>query len=265
LFQSLRFTESGHIFIGPGDDPRAVASALDFISYGEEFCLALDFSPPFLARLMAAGFLVMSQMLEDPSGGGAVLLPEMHLKRSALFFDELHESRSARRLIPRYELRAGGFSGTGPGGSALFDEILERCAQVHGEGWLTPVLRRSFHALYRRGGRAGSSSPSGLRMAAFGLYRDGRLAAGEFGAAAGRVYTSYSGYKEEDSAGTVQLILTGRWLRDSGFDFWDLGMLLPYKERLGARILDRREFLERFRAAQEDPPATAQTGSGPGV
>jgi Leu/Phe-tRNA-protein transferase len=252
LFQSLRFTESGHIFIGPGDDPWAVASALDFISYGEEFCLALDFSPPFVARLMAAGFLVMSQMFEDPSGGRAVLLPEMHLKRSALFFDELHESRSARRLIPRYELRAGGFSGTGSGGSALFDEILERCAQVHGEGWLTPALRRSFHALYRQGGREDKSP--GPRMAAFGLYRGGRLIAGEFGAAAGRVYTSYSGYREEDSAGTVQLILSGRWLRDSGFDFWDLGMLLPYKERLGARILDRREFLDLFRAAQEDPP-----------
>jgi hypothetical protein len=28
-------------------------------------------------------------------------------------------------------------------------------------------------------------------------------------------------------------------------------MLLPYKERLGAQALDRREFLDRFRAAQD--------------
>jgi Leu/Phe-tRNA-protein transferase len=260
LFQSLRFTESGYIFIGPGDDPWAVASVLDLISYREEFCLALDFSPPFIARLMGSGFLVMSLIPEDAPDGKAVLLPEMHLKRSVLFFDCLHESRSARRLIPRYELRTAGFAGTGPGGSALFDEILERCAQVHGEDWLTPALRRSFRILYRQAVRADRSGPSlgypppGLRMAAFGLYREGRLAAGEFGAVAGRVYTSYSGYKEEDSAGTVQLILAGRRLRDLGFDFWDLGMLLPYKERLGARILDRGEFLERFRAAQEDMP-----------
>jgi Leu/Phe-tRNA-protein transferase len=86
-------------------------------------------------------------------------------------------------------------------------------------------------------------------MVAFGLYREGRLVAGEFGVAAGRVYTSYSGYRDEDSAGTVQMILAGRLLQDLGFAFWDLGMLLPYKERLGAQALERRRFLELFREA----------------
>jgi Leu/Phe-tRNA-protein transferase len=263
LFQPLKFTDSGHIFIEPGDDPWAIASILDLIAYQEEFCLALDFSPPFIARLMAAGFLVMSEIPGDEEGGRAILIPEMHLKRSVLFFDKLHESRTVRRLIPRYELKVEGLDGKpdiGPRGGSLFDVVLERCAQVHGEGWLTPALRRSFHALARtqcRGPRDPREDPSGPpacregpRMAAFGLYREGRLVAGEFGAAAGRVYTSYSGYKEEDSAGTVQLILTGRRLRDSGLAFWDLGMLLPYKERLGAQAMDRGEFLDRFREAQ---------------
>jgi Leu/Phe-tRNA-protein transferase len=86
-------------------------------------------------------------------------------------------------------------------------------------------------------------------MVSFGLYREGRLVAGEFGAAAGRVYTSYSGYHDEDSAGSVQLVLTGRWLRDAGFAFWDLGMDLPYKRSLGARILSRNFFLELFLGA----------------
>jgi Leu/Phe-tRNA-protein transferase len=83
----------------------------------------------------------------------------------------------------------------------------------------------------------------------FGLYRRGQLVAGEFGVAVGRVYTSYSGYYDEDSAGSVQLALTGRYLRDSGFAFWDLGMPLPYKEKLGARTVDRARFLELFRTA----------------
>jgi Leu/Phe-tRNA-protein transferase len=266
LFQPLKFTDSGHIFIEPSDDPWAIASILDLIAYQEEFCLALDFSPPFIARLMAAGFLVMSEIPDDEEGGRAILIPEMHLKRSVLFFDELHESRTVKRLIPRYELRAEGLDGepapeTGDG--SLFRVVLERCAQVHGEGWLTPALRRSFHALSRaQSGETGDplrEDPSGSpgqersRMAAFGLYREGRLVAGEFGVVAGRVYTSYSGYKEEDSAGTVQLVLAGRRLRDSDFAFWDLGMVLPYKERLGARVMDRGEFLDRFREAQEGP------------
>jgi Leu/Phe-tRNA-protein transferase len=83
----------------------------------------------------------------------------------------------------------------------------------------------------------------------FSLYRGDHLVAGEFGAVAGKVYTSYSGYYEENSAGSVQLALTGRYLRDAGFALWDLGMPMPYKERLGAQIVDRPGFLELFRQA----------------
>jgi Leu/Phe-tRNA-protein transferase len=263
LFQPLKFTESGHIFIEPGDDPWVIASILDLIAYREEFCLALDFSPPFIARLMAAGFLVMSEIPGDEVDGRAILIPEMHLSRSVLFFENLHESRTVRRLIPRYELKAEGLdreSGAGTRQGALFDVVLERCARVHGEGWLTPALRRSFHALARAQSAKPAAPPrdrppgfrrGSPRMTAFGLYREGRLVAGEFGTVSGRVYTSYSGYKDEDSAGTAQLVLAGRRLRDSGFAFWDLGMLLPYKERLGAQAMDRGEFLDRFREAQD--------------
>jgi Leu/Phe-tRNA-protein transferase len=88
-----------------------------------------------------------------------------------------------------------------------------------------------------------------VRPVSFGLYRDGELAAGEFGVVAGRVYTSYSGYRDEDSAGTVQMILTGRYLRDAGFAFWDLGMPLGYKDRLGARNISPGLFVELFRQA----------------
>ncbi|MDR1444456.1 MAG: GNAT family N-acetyltransferase [Treponema sp.] len=259
MHQTLKFTSSGYIFIAPGDNPSAVASVLDSVFYQKEFCLALDFSPPFVARLMAAGFIVMSVIPEDDPEGRAVLFPEMHLNRSVLFFDELHETRTAKRLLPRYELRVDGLSpaaeqGMEQYGPFLFDTVLEHCAGTHGEGWLTPELRGCFHALRKAqapdAGTAAGSIPGIPRMVSFGLYREGRLVAGEFGVAAGRVYTSYSGYRDEDSAGTVQLVLTGRLLRDSGFAFWDLGMILPYKERLGARNLNRRQFLDLFSRAQ---------------
>ncbi|MDR1636964.1 MAG: GNAT family N-acetyltransferase [Treponema sp.] len=256
---------AGHIYIDPQDDPFALTAALEAAGYNEDFCLAGDFSPGFVSRLMGAGFLVMSLPLEGGPGMPPVylLLPKMHLERSVLFFDELHESRTVRRLIPRYELRRD--FGPGSGGKAEnpgdFGNILERCARRHGEDWLSPPLRETFLALYRkplrgcgetgegRGQRDGPSQPASPRMVSFGLYRQGRLVAGEFGALAGRIYTSYSGYYDEDSAGSVQLALTGRWLRDAGFAFWDLGMDIPYKRSLGARILGRGKFLELFRSA----------------
>jgi Leu/Phe-tRNA-protein transferase len=66
----------------------------------------------------------------------------------------------------------------------------------------------------------------------------------------GRVYTSYSGYYEEDNAGTAQIILMAQWLDNIGFDFLDLGMPLDYKTDLGARNITPNRFVELFRTAR---------------
>ena len=44
------------------------------------------------------------------------------------------------------------------------------------------------------------------------------------------------------------MLRLGEWLRDHGFDFWNLGHpYMPYKLNLGARIVQRAEFLQRLR------------------
>jgi Leu/Phe-tRNA-protein transferase len=210
--------------------------------YNEEFCLALDFDSPFLVELMAAGFLVMSIALgseEDDEGDAPhdepvhyLLLPKLHLVRSVLFWEDLHETKSARRLLPRYELRY----------DQDFDRIFEKCVQTHGGDWLTPPLREGIRQIREMPGCP-------IRPVSFGVYRDGKLRAGEFGVIAGRVYTSYSGYHEENSAGTVQMLLTGHYLRERGFAFWDLGMPLDYKDKMGAKNISPGQFVELFRKA----------------
>jgi Leu/Phe-tRNA-protein transferase len=69
----------------------------------------------------------------------------------------------------------------------------------------------------------------------------------------GSVYTSYSGYHDEASAGTVQMILTAEYLRDAGFAFLDLGMPLPYKYTLGAVDIGIKRFTDIFREARTLP------------
>ena len=262
---SLRYTEAGYIVIMPGDDPAWIVDAMLATNYAEEFCLSPSFDPLFMAELMAAGFLIMSVKMagDDPAAeeDRYLLLPKLHLKRSLLFFEDLRETKTARRLLKRYELRFDaapegmrlGWRSPQPGGTdhSAFERILERCAQVHGDDWLTVPLRQSLKAIrryalspYTRKGRLAPVLP-----VSFGLYREGELVAGEFGVAAGRVYTSYSGYRDEDSSGTVQLILTARFLRDLGFDFWDLGMPLDYKDRLGAVNVYPPEFVALYRKA----------------
>src|SRR5512145_1137578 len=120
----LRYSPSGHALLFPGDEPDAVVDALLEAAYAEEFCLSPSFDPCFLASLMAAGFLVMSLRLQEAAGpGSAIVLPKLHLERAVLDLNELREARSARRLLPRYELRV----------DVEFESVLDRCAAVHGE------------------------------------------------------------------------------------------------------------------------------------
>ena len=238
----IRYLPTGHIFIDPTDDCDLVVDAMLETDYGEEFCLAKDFDEAFICRLMAAGFLVMSTGLKDDDSDGEneseeeepfyILLPKLHLVRSALFFPDLHIKKSIRRFLSRYELRV----------NTDFDFILDKCVQIHGSDWLTPPLVRILKSIHRNN--------TGARPFSFAVYREGKLKAGEIGVVIGQVYTSYSGYYEEDNAGTVQMILMTRWLEKNGFVFLDLGMPLDYKTDLGAKDISPRRFVELFRSAR---------------
>jgi len=242
---NLKYTLSGYIYIFPEDDCRKTVDAMLDTGYNEEFCLAESFDIDFTARLMEAGFLVMSMNLAKDSGDPFyLLLPKLHLVRSALFFENLHIKKSIRRLLGKYELRP----------DADFEFIIDRCVEKHGADWLTPPLVENIKKIRS----LSPSSDSLLNIphskfpypASFALYRDGKFAAGEFGIVCGRVYTSYSGFYDEDNAGTVQLILTTRYLKEQGFSFFDMGMPLDYKSDLGAVDISPQEFVRLFRDGQ---------------
>ena len=237
----LHFTETGFLIILPRDNPHRIVDAMLETGYNEEFCVSLDFDPEFIARLMAAGFLVMSVKAADPEDEDAtpepdeqyILLPKLHLTRSALFFDNLRVKKSIKRHLDRYELRP----------DADFDFIVNRCQEIHGKDWLTDPLIGAIRDIRK-------NRPYGIYPMSFALYKNEKLVAGEFGVKAGRVYTSYSGYYDENNAGTVQLILTTRWLKDQDFTFFDLGMPLEYKTALGAQDISPEDFVALFRASQ---------------
>ena len=245
-FYPLRYLPSGHVFIDPNDDCDRVVDSLLKTDYCEEFCLARDFDEDFVRRLMEAGFLVMSTELKDEADNDKdsennssneqpvfILLPKLHLVRSALFFPELHIKKSIRRFLPRYELKI----------DTDFDIILDKCVQIHGSAWLTPPLVKILKNLRKQ-------NQLRIKPVSFALYREGELKAGEIGVVMGRVYTSYSGYYEEANAGTVQMILMTKWLEATGFDFLDFGMPLDYKTDLGAQDISPQRFVELFRAAR---------------
>jgi Leu/Phe-tRNA-protein transferase len=241
----LRYTSEGYLVILPEDDPHLIVNAMLETGYSEEFCFSPSFEPDFIARLMGAGFLVMSTKFrdeEDCDNDHYILLPKLHLVRSALFFENLHIKKSVKRYLNRYELRA----------DSDFNYIVDRCVEIHGDDWLTEPLVDAIKTIREKADlKADSEAAGNVRPESFALYRDGKLVAGEFGVRSGGVYTSYSGYYDEGNAGTVQLILTARYLQKRGDAFFDLGMPLDYKTDLGATDISPEEFIQRFRTAHK--------------
>merc|ERR1712217_436420 len=77
---------------------------------------------------------------------------------------------------------------------------------------------------------------------------NGHLVAGDLGYTVGSVYTSMTGFRKQHthSAGEVQMILMFALLHKMGFDWVDLGQVLSYKGRMGAKTVSRKSYLERF-------------------
>jgi Leu/Phe-tRNA-protein transferase len=229
---TVRFTQSGYIYIDKQDDLDVIVRVIGSESYDEEFCISQDFSPAFVASLMAKGFLVMSIETSDDESV-TILMPKHHLVRNVLFFDQLHIGKSVKRFLHQYKLKV----------DDNFELMLNRCVETHGDGWLTKDLCATLISLWK-------NPIAPVKMFAFGLYRDDKLVAGEIGVVVGKVYTSYSGFRTENNSGRVQMIKTAKYLEENGFAFWDLGMPLDYKYTFGAVDIFKHEFLERFKLAQ---------------
>jgi Leu/Phe-tRNA-protein transferase len=231
----LHYTRSGFLIIRPQDDLHQIVNAMLETGYDEEFCVSPDFEPAFIAQLMKAGFLVMSARLTDPNDENElfILLPKLHRVRSVLLFDNLHVKKSLKRHLQNYQLFY----------NKDFDYIIDRCIETHGDDWLTPPLVAAIRNIRQ-------NNLYEVQPASFALYKNGELVAGEFGITVGRVYTSYSGYYDEDNAGTIQLIGTAHYLAEHGYSFLDFGMPLEYKTSLGAQDISPEEFVTLFRSAQ---------------
>ncbi|GMO20906.1 MAG: GNAT family N-acetyltransferase [Spirochaetaceae bacterium] len=231
---SIRKTKSGFLVARPGDNTDEIIDYIIKSGYEHEFVFSPYFESGFFADLIYSGFLIMSEGIpNDNQERTIIVMPKHHEERSVLFFNNLHVGRSIRRLLPRYELRAGDD----------FYKQVKGCVNMHGRGWLTVPLIETISKIKPEPERP-------VKPFAFGLYREGELVAGEFGVITGAVYTSYSGYHKENSSGRAQLVLTALWLEQNGFSFWDLGMPLDYKYTIGAEDLDSERFIEIYRKAR---------------
>ncbi|KAJ8904877.1 hypothetical protein NDN08_001391 [Rhodosorus marinus] len=216
-------------------------------TYRGEFSVSTGFDASFIRRLTYYGFLPMSLY----STAGNILTPKMHQRRCVLCFNALHIPKKVKKQCKLYYMTT----------NQCFRAVVDLCNQQHGEhSWLCKELVDSFLEIYNSSrkeeiGRVPERAKDEIscRMHSIELWsKNGDLVAGEIGYTVGRCYTSLSGFRTEDSSGTIQCVATARFLEEAGFKFWDLGMALPYKISLGASTWTREKFLSELSSARGD-------------
>lgn len=210
------------------DAPERLSDVPSLLGSEEEFCASTRTDVEMVAQAAALGYIPMGLLF----GPYEVLLVKCHTERCILDFKDLHIGKSTVR-------RARGLRITSNGD---FHRCLVETVRYHPDRWLTDALCTALTQLH-------FSPRHGCTVHSFEVYRGTELVAGEIGCSCGVVYTSLSGFHHESGSGSVQLAPLGSYLRDGGFDFWDLGMEMNYKLRLGGHLVGREEFLGRFAAA----------------
>ena len=244
--------------------------------YHGDFFATAQTDTVLFAQCMAEGMLpIAAKTNDDDENGMTIVLPKLHRRRCVVRLtpapSDLHLSKSTRKKAKRYEV----------GINQDFDAVVRGCHAQHGRNWLYEEVVDSFRSIQGRtkqrqggegGGEVGGGVPAMLfdppetaqrptgsvpvRLYSVEVYNveSGELVAGELGYSVGSIYTSLTGFTSEDSAGSVQLAVLGRRLEQCGFDLWDMGMDMDYKERLGAHGMHRADFVRLVRRVRVERP-----------
>ncbi len=208
-----------------------------------------DWDPVFYVALARAGFISISQRHPDL---GAVLIAELQDAYAVLDWPNLHVSGHVRKIIRSGRLEDEGIE------LRIVDDcrrVLKCLLAYHGpRTWLSAP----YCALLPRLPADGDFGFAlrGTELWSMKGSRGAELIAGELGYTIGGTYTSLSGFCTRPDRtwrhfGTLQIVLLAQRLRDLGFAFWNMGHPHhTYKRVLGARVIPREEFLERWCAAR---------------
>jgi Leu/Phe-tRNA-protein transferase len=244
---TFSYNSNGDIIIKKNDNPDKIMEKIiennryDTLERG----IGLTFSKKFIGNFMFSGFYVTSDKLNketlwfdtdntDESKLGYFPFLNFWKIQTVLFFDDLHIAKTINRILKNYELKI----------NYDFTTVLDKIIESHGNVWLTPPLRNTLIQLNKNNYKAKAIS--------FEVYKNGELKAGEIGIKTGKIYTSYSGFHNESSAGSVQMALMLEYLRNNDYIFCNFGTddserNNAYKRKLGAVYVDRLDFINLWR------------------
>jgi leucyl/phenylalanyl-tRNA--protein transferase len=123
-----------------------------------------------------------------------------------------------------------------------FGEVIAACAKVKRKGesgtWITAQMMRAYCELYKKGYAHSVEAWEG-----------NTLVGGLYGVDAGGAFSGESMFCYRSNASMLALLYLIEHLQKRGLDWIDIQMITPHMEALGAKSIDRSEFLQKLSLA----------------
>ena len=156
--------------------------------------------------------------------------------RAILNFDDLHISRRLARLQRqnRFEFTI----------DKAFLAVIQSCATVERKDqsgtWITPRIIDAYCNLHEEGWAHSVE-----------VWKDGSLAGGLYGVDSGGAFAGESMFTLVNDASKLALLHLLEHLKARGLGWIDIQMMTPHMAALGAKEIERDEFLQMLSSAQE--------------
>ena len=148
--------------------------------------------------------------------------------RFVLFPTEIKISKSALVLLKKNTF---GFTI-----NKSFNEVIDQCKTIFRkdqEGtWITPAVKDAYMKLHQMGYAQSAE-----------VWQDGELQGGLYGLRIGKVFFGESMFSKKSNASKYALIRYVQQLQTEGVELIDCQVYTPYLESLGARMIERKEFV----------------------
>lgn len=156
-------------------------------------------------------------------------------KRAILEFKDLHVPRRLMRVRRRTKFRYTI--------DQAFETVIVCCAEVVRRSetgtWITPQMIDAYCELHRKG-----------HAHSVEVWEGNTLVGGLYGVDAGGAFSGESMFCYRSNASKLALLYLIEHLQAKGLDWIDIQMLTPHMQALGAKEIDRSEFLKKLSLAQ---------------
>ena len=149
-------------------------------------------------------------------------------ERMVLFFDEIRITKSMRNILNRDSFKVTF--------NTAFEQVIANCRDIKRNGqpgtWITPEMTEAYTKLHKMGFAKSVE-----------VWQDDELVGGLYGIDLGHIFCGESMFSKVSNASKVAFITLSAQLERAGYRLLDCQVHNDHLESLGAREIDREDFL----------------------